>query len=97
MRSKNKAIANLFPPGLNLLKKLRDEARHFSAVHTNRVKYDKFLEENPLLPGSSIQVDLNDTRMSSVHALIRSSLRIKRTQTKYFATYNIPVYLNNED
>ena len=97
VRSKNKVIVNPFPHGLNLLKMLRDQARHFSAVHTNRVKYDKFLEENPHLPGSSIQVDLNDTRMSSVHGLIRSSLRIKRTLTRYFATYDIPVYLNNED
>ena len=97
VRSKNKVTVNHFPHGLNLLKKLRDQAHHFSVVHTNRVKYDKFLEENPNLPGSSIQVDLNDTRMSSVHGLIRSSLRIKRTLTRYFATYDIPVYLNNED
>ena len=96
VRSKNKAIVNPFPPGLNLLKKLRDQARHFSAVHTNRVKYDKFLEENPHLPGSSIQVDLNDTRMSSVYGLIRSLLRIKRTLTKYVATHDIPVNLNDK-
>ena len=63
------------------IKKLRDQARHFSAVHSNRVNYDKFLQENLDLPGSSIQVDLNGTRMSSVHGLIRSSLRIKRTLT----------------
>ena len=97
MPSKNKAIVNLFPHGLNLLKKLRDQARHFSAVHTNQVKYDKFLEENSHLPGSSVQVYLNDTWMSSMYGIIRSSLHIKRTLTKYLATYDISVYLNNED
>ena len=82
LRSKNKAIVNPFPPGLNLFKKLRDQARQFSTAHTNRVIYDKFLEENPHLPGSSIQVDLNDTRMSSVYGLIRSLLRIKKNTDK---------------
>ena len=95
--SKIKVIVNPFPRGLNLLKGLCHQAHHFSAVQTNRVKYDKFLEENSYLPGSSIQVYLNDSWMSSVHGIICSLLRIKRTLTKYLATYDIEVYLNDED
>ena len=49
------------------------------------------------MPRSSMQVDLNDVRTSFVHGLIRSSFRVKRTLTKYFATHGIKVYLNNED
>ena len=56
------------------------------------MNYD-FFQENLDLPGSSI---LNDTQMISVHGLICSSLRIKRTLTKYFVVYDIPVYLDNE-
>ena len=94
---KNKAIVSPFLQRLSILKKSRGQGHHFSAFHTNRVKFDEILEERPLLPRSSAQVDLNDARMNSARSLTCLSLRVKRALTKHFATRGIPVCLDYED
>ena len=42
VRSKHEKIINPFSAGLDLLKKLRNQARHFSTVHTSRAQYQVF-------------------------------------------------------
>lgn len=88
---------NPFKPGKDLMQKLRDQAKHFHSSHTHRVNYEAILEANPDLPKTSIERDLNQTRMSSQYNLVRSSLRLKRSVQMYFLRYNIQPYLNELD
>ena len=79
------------------MEKLRNQAKHFHSTHKNRVNYDEFLQLHPELPSNSILRDLNETRISSRHNLIRSSLRLKRSLTMYFGAYQLRQFLGEAD
>lgn len=83
--------------GKALMDKLRDQAKHFHSTHKNRVNYDEFLKMHPELPSNSILRDLNETRISSRHNLIRSSLRLKQSLTMYFGAYQLRQFLEEGD
>ena len=97
-RSKDHIVVNPFPEGLELLKKLRDQAKWFESSSKHRNDYADMLTANPHLPTTKIQRDLNGTRMSAVYNLIQSSLRSKRAILTYKALYpNVPRFLTEED
>ena len=79
------------------MEKLRDQAKYFHSTHKNRVNYDLFLRMHPELPLNTILRDLNETRISSRHNLIRSSLRLKQTLTMYFGAYQLRQFLEEVD
>ena len=79
------------------MQKLRNQAKHFHSSHSNRVKYENFLQLHPNLPSSTILRDLNETRISSRHLLVRSSLRLKQALIMYFGHHQLPQYLSEED
>ena len=90
-RSKDHIVVNPFPEGLELLQKLRDQAKWFESSSKHRNDYADMLTANPHLPTTKIQRDLNGTRMSAVYNLIQSSLSSKRALLTYKALYpNIP-------
>lgn len=77
--------------------KLREQGKHFSSLHTNCVNYDTFLALHSHFPSTIILNDLNKTRISSRHNLVRSSLRLKRAVTMYFGQYQLPQLSSEED
>jgi len=97
VRKRSGIIINAFDTGTDLLKKLRDQAKHFCSSHKNRGNYDRILIQNPGLPRTTINRDLNTTRISSVYNLLRSSLRLKRSLQMYYTAYNLQPYLSDVD
>ena len=71
MRTRNKVEINPFPEGLDLLKKVRDQAKWFESSSKNHNEYDDILQSNPHLPSTRIQSDLNRTWMCSVYNLVQ--------------------------
>ena len=61
------------------------------------MNYDSFLKLHPELPSSVILRDLNETRISSGHNLIRSLIRLKQVVTMYFGQYQLPQLLTEDD
>ena len=97
VRKRGGRIINAFDTGTDLLKKLHNQAKHFCSSHTNRANYDRILIQNPGLPRTTINRDLNTTRISSVYNLLRSSLRLKRSLQMYYTVYNLQPYLSDVD
>jgi len=82
-------IVNSFPEGQALEVKLNAQAKHFSAVHKNRQRYQDIIgssNEDQNLPTTMIKQDLCGTRMSSFHGLVRSTLKVKKSLDLYFLT-----------
>ena len=83
--------STLLHTGRALMQKLRNQAKHFHSSHSNRVKYENFLQLHPNLPSSTILHDLNETRIISRHLLVRSSLRLKQALIMYFGHHQSPL------
>ena len=88
---------NPFDAGTALLKKLRDQAKHFHSSNSNRVKYEEMLNDHPDLPRISLKRDLsNTTRISSVFYLVRASLKLKQSLDMYYVITRIPPFLTGD-
>ena len=75
--------------GKKLMDELRLQAKKFYSTINNRVNFDAFVKQHPKLLSNSLLRDLNETRISSRHNLIRSSLQLKSTLTMYFGAYQL--------
>ena len=99
VRTKNKVEIKPSPEGLDLMKKLCDQAKWFESSSKHCNEFDNMLQSNPYLPSTRIQRDLNGTRISSVYNLVQYYLRAKRSLLSYRALYpnTVPELLDNDD
>ena len=88
---------NNFRPGKNLIRKLRNQAKHFINSYTHRNKHQATLDANPDLPRTSIERDLNTTSMSRNYELVLFTLRLKRALRIYHLLYVDGPFLSVSD
>ena len=97
LRTKNREQVNPFPAGMDLVSKLREQAKVLTSKISNRSLYAAFLKANPDLPERILKLDLNGTRVSSVYELMKSSLFLRKALDRFFVENDINSFLTHED